>query len=94
MLTIARLAEEFHMAPAYISIFFKRHTGESLKQYITRHRIKLIETRLLYSSLNLAEIAHEFGYTDESHLCRQFRKYTGTTPTAFRRAIGGEGTGG
>ena len=63
-LSMARLAEEFNMAPAYISIFFKRHTGESLKQYITRHRIKLIEARLLYSSLNLGEIAHEFGYAD------------------------------
>ena len=91
-LSMARLAEEFNMAPAYIGIFFKRHTGESLKQYITRHRIKLIEARLLYSSLNLGEIAHEFGYTDESHLCRQFRKYTGSTPTAFRRAMGEVGT--
>lgn len=84
-LTIDHLADVFHYSPAYISLFFKRHTGESLKQYITRYKIKLIEVRLLYSSLTLAEIAGEFGYTDESHLCKQFRKYTGQTPTAFRK---------
>lgn len=84
-LSIEHLAEVFNYAPAYISIFFKRHTGESLKQYITKHKIKLIEARLLYSQLTLTEIADEFGYTDESHFCKQFRKYTGNTPTAFRK---------
>ncbi|MDR6197733.1 helix-turn-helix domain-containing protein [Siphonobacter sp. SORGH_AS_0500] len=84
-LTIDHLAETFHYAPAYISLFFKKQTGESLKQYITKYKIKLIEARLLYSQLSLKEIADEFGYTDESHFCKQFRKYTGTTPTSFRQ---------
>ncbi|GAB2552872.1 helix-turn-helix domain-containing protein [Spirosoma aerophilum] len=84
-LTIDHLADRFHYAPAYISLFFKKQTGESLKQYIIKHKIKLIEARLLYSPLTLAQIADEFGYTDESHLCKQFRKYTGSTPSAFRK---------
>ena len=84
-LTMEHLAEVFNYAPAYISIFFKKQTGESLKQYIVKHKIKLIEARLLYSQLSLCEIADEFGYTDESHFCKQFRKYTGSTPTEFRR---------
>ena len=84
-LTMEHLAEVFNYAPAYISIFFKKQTGESLKQYIIKHKIKLIEARLLYSQLTLSEIADEFGYTDESHFCKQFRKYTGITPTEFRK---------
>ena len=84
-LTIDHLADTFHYAPAYISLFFKKQTGESLKQYIIKYKVKLIEARLLYSPLNLAQIADEFGYTDESHLCKQFRKYTGSTPSAFRK---------
>ncbi|AKD54057.1 helix-turn-helix domain-containing protein [Spirosoma radiotolerans] len=84
-LSIEHLADVFHYAPAYISLFFKKQTGESLKKYIIKHRIKLIEARLLYSPLTLAQIADEFGYTDESHFCKQFRKYTGNTPTAFRK---------
>lgn len=86
-LTIKHLADTFHFAPEYISIFFKKHTGQSLKQYIITHKIKLIEARLLYSQLPLANIAYEFGYTDESHLCKQFRKYTGHTPSAFRKGL-------
>ncbi|WP_215235479.1 helix-turn-helix domain-containing protein [Dyadobacter linearis] len=84
-LTIAHLARQFNYAPAYISLFFKRHTGESLKQYIIRSKVRIIESRLLYSKRSLTEIADEFGYTDESHLCRQFRKYAGVSPASFRQ---------
>jgi len=86
-LGVEQLAAAFHYAPDYISIFFKKHTGESLKQYIIRHRIKLIEARLLYSQLPLSTISDEFGFTDESHLCKQFRKHTGKTPSAFRKRL-------
>ena len=87
LLSIDHLAHTFNYSPAYISLFFKAQTGEPLKQYIIRHRIKLIEARLLYSQHTLTEIADEFGYTDESHLCKQFRKYSGSTPSAFRKRI-------
>jgi len=83
-LCINHLAEEFHLSPAYISIFFKKHTGESIKQYITKHKFNLIEARLIYSQLTIAEISDEFGFTDESHFCKQFKKYKGLTPSEFR----------
>lgn len=84
-LGIGNLAKAFNYSPDYISIFFKTHTGESLKQYITKYKIQLIEMRLLYSQLTISELADEFGYIDESHFCKQFKKFTGSTPTAFRK---------
>jgi AraC-like DNA-binding protein len=83
-LKIEHLCKQFNYSNTYLSIFFKKLTGEPLKQYIIKHKLKLIETRLLYSQLSLAQIADEFGYSDESHLCKQFRKYTGMAPGDFR----------
>jgi AraC-like DNA-binding protein len=34
---------------------------------------------------NLAGLAHEFGYTDQAHLSKEFKRFSGTTPAAFAR---------
>jgi AraC-like DNA-binding protein len=39
----------------------------------------------LYPDSNIAGLAHELGYTDQSHLSREFKRYTGKTPAAFAR---------
>ncbi|MDB5767161.1 MAG: transcriptional regulator, AraC family, partial [Collimonas fungivorans] len=39
----------------------------------------------LYPDSNLASLARELGYTDQSHLSREFKRYSGTTPAAFAR---------
>lgn len=84
-LKTARLAAHFHISPSYISEYFKRHLGESLQHYITNYRLKLIETRLHHTDMRINEIAFEFGFTDESHLTRIFKKYRGQSPAAFRK---------
>jgi AraC-like DNA-binding protein len=83
-LRVEELSRHFNYAPTYLSIFFKKHTGESLKQYIDHYKVKLIETRLLYSHATLSQIADEFGFTDESHLTKQFKRYNGSSPGDFR----------
>jgi AraC-like DNA-binding protein len=35
-------------------------------------------------SADWAEVAAEYGYTDQAHLIHDFRDLTGITPTAFR----------
>lgn len=86
-LRIEYLAEKFHYSAHYLSTFFKKHTGQSLQQYILKYKLKLIENRLLYSQLSIAEIAHEFGFADESHLNKIFRKYYGLPPGAYRNKM-------
>lgn len=83
-LRVEHLAEKFNYSPNYLSIFFKKHTGESLQQYILKYKLKQIENRLQYSSLSISQISHEFGFTDESHLNKTFRKYYGIPPGAYR----------
>ena len=79
------IANRFNISVTYISEYFKKHTGESLQQYITQYKIKLIETRLLYTDLRLSEICDEFGFTDLSHMNKTFKKYKGVNPTEYRK---------
>lgn len=85
-LKIEAVASNFNLSPNYVSEYFKKHTGQNLQHYIMMYRLKLAEVRLQYSVMRVKEIAFELGFSDESHLTRMFRKYRGTTPTAYRKA--------
>lgn len=85
LLKIENLATVFFMSPTYISEFFKKTTGTSLREYIAKSRLKLVEIRLLYSDYTLNQIADELGFTDASHLSRTFKKYSGQTIREFKK---------
>ncbi len=87
LLSTRSLAEEFHMADNYMSEYFKKHTGISLKKYIINYKLKLVETRLKYTDLQFSEIAIELGFTDSSHLNKTFLAYKGITIGAFKAAL-------
>lgn len=86
-LRVEYLARHFHISPSYVGEYFRKYTGESLQSYIATSRIRLVAQRLTQSNLTVGEIAAELGYTDESHLSRQFRKHHGTSPMAFRKGL-------
>ncbi|CAI9677792.1 AraC family transcriptional regulator [Elizabethkingia anophelis] len=84
-LKVSNIARTFNLSPKYVGEYFKKHTGESLQQYIMLYKLKLIESRLTYTDMRISEIAFEFGFTDQSHLNRIFKKYKGTVPSAYRK---------
>jgi len=84
-LRVDHLAKTFNLSPNYVGEYFRKYTGESLQHYITQHKIRMVQHRLLHSNLTIGQIAAELGFNDESHLGRQFRRYSGTSPAAFRK---------
>lgn len=84
-LKVNQLAAQFHLSPKYMGEYFKKHTGESLQQYIMLYKLKLIESRLMLTDMRINEIALEFGFTDQSHLNRIFKKYKGKSPSSYRK---------
>jgi len=79
------ISNHFGIAQAYLGRYFKKHTGESLQQYISNYKLKLVETRLQHSDMRINEIVRELGFTDESHLNRLFKKHKGINPSSFRK---------
>ncbi|MDJ1493856.1 AraC family transcriptional regulator [Cytophagaceae bacterium DM2B3-1] len=79
------IAAHFNISLNYIGEYFKKHTGQNLQQYIINYKLSLVEVRLLHSDMRLNEIAYEFGFTDESHLTKTFKKNKGITPTEYRK---------
>jgi AraC-like DNA-binding protein len=65
---------------------FKQSSGYTVKDVSGLIRFEQVRNHLWqYPTTNLAGLAHELGYTDQAHLSREFKRYSGTTPAAFAR---------
>ncbi len=78
------LAEVFSISPTYVSEFFKKNVNTSLREYIIKAKLRLVEIRLLNSDYTLAEIADDLGFTDVSHLSKTFKRYAGVSIKEFK----------
>ena len=86
-LRVETMSATFGISKGYLGRYFRKHTGESLQQYITNYKLKLVETRLGHSDMRINEIVSELSFTDESHLNRLFKKHKGVNPSEYRRQI-------
>jgi AraC-type DNA-binding domain-containing proteins len=84
-LKAAAIGKAFGVSAGYIGQYFQRHSGETLQHFITQYKMRLIEHRLKFSDMRVNEIALEFGFTDESHLNKYFKKQKGVPLTSFRK---------
>lgn len=80
------IADKFGISDTYLGSYFKNQCGETIQQFIANYRIRLIEHRLKFSDMRINEIVNEFGFSDESHLNKFFKKHRGVSLTGYRKA--------
>ena len=85
-ITVNQIASEAHTTVRTLERNFKQSSGHTVKDVSGLMRFEQVRNHLwLYPNTNLAGLAHELGYTDQSHLSREFKRYSGITPSAFAR---------
>jgi AraC-like DNA-binding protein len=72
----------------HVSRIFSRVTGMTLSQFRNRVRVAIALERLADGLENLAILAADLGYVDQSHLSRVVRANTGERMSALRRRLG------
>lgn len=86
-LSLSDLGKVSAMSPHHFARQFKQATGLSPHQYVTLRRIEQAKVLLAKTDLPITEIALQVGCASQSHLSKLFRKITGTSPKAYRRAL-------
>lgn len=74
----------FHLAR-----LFRTHTGLGLHAYREQLRLAVALQRLDEGEGDLAALAHDLGYSSQSHLGTAFRSAIGVTPAQARQALRG-----
>ena len=85
--SLAELAALAKVHPAHLARTFKRLHGVSIGEYQRHLRINLACHALRNSSRPITDIAEEYGFNDQSHFARVFRRHTGQTPSGYRRTM-------
>lgn len=78
------LAARAGLSPRYFSIKFKEMIGMSVQTYLIRSRIERAQHLLTHAGMNVTEVADALGYRDIFFFSRQFKQYTGKSPSEIR----------
>jgi AraC-like DNA-binding protein len=83
------LAQALGHTRFHVSRVFSRVTGMTLSQFRNRVRLAIAFERLADGHENLAVLAADLGFADQSHLSRVVRANTGERTSALRHRLGG-----
>ncbi len=87
-LTLSHIADNVGLSNHYLSRLFRQELGESFNEYITRLRMEKAITLLDHSNLKIYEVAEKVGIPSYRYFSIIFRKWTGLTPTDYKRGKG------
>ena len=81
---VAFYAGELNVTPRYLSQITHRVSGKSPKQLIAEYLLHEIEQALIATTMDMQQLAHEYGFTSGAMFSKFFRLHRQTTPTEFR----------
>ncbi len=83
---LADLAALLNLSQFHFSHLFKQSLGIAPYQYLLQQRIERAKQLLKQTDQSIMDIALMCGFNSHSHLSKQFRQFTGVTPTIYRES--------
>ena len=94
-ITAQAVAEAAGLSVSRAQHLFRKESGMTLAGYVTRRRIAYAKYLLRTTGRNIAEIATECGFFDQSHFTRTFGRLESLSPLKYRvRSTGSQGRAG
>lgn len=84
-ISLSDVAAVVNLNPNYISQVFKKSTGTTFSHYLTNLRITNAQKLLRSTDDSINEISVQSGFNDYFYFLKTFKKYTGYTPSEYRR---------
>ena len=83
--TLQDVADHLHLNPSYFSRIFKRSSGSTFKEYLTKVRVEEAKRLLRNTDYPLLDIAIGVGFDNQSYFTSVFKRLTGLTPKQYRK---------
>lgn len=86
-LSLTETADSVYVSPSYLSVLFKKETGMTFVNFLTGIRMEKAKHYLSVKHYRSYEIAEKIGYNDPHYFSISFKKYTGKSPSEYRKAL-------
>jgi len=86
-LSLGQVAAAVHTSIFYFCKLFRKVTGATFTEFVSRTRIEKAKNLLLNPNLRISEIAYEIGFQSLTHFNRVFKKVMGESPTEYRTRL-------
>ncbi|WP_020619321.1 AraC family transcriptional regulator [Paenibacillus daejeonensis] len=83
-ITLEEVAESLFMNPSYFSRLFKKETGETFIEYVTRMKMHRARELLKGIGTPVGKICETLGYDNQSYFIKLFKSAVGMTPAEYR----------
>ena len=83
---ISNVASRYGISSRYLQKLFLQYTGLTPKLYNKINRFQRSLRLVSQNDLSLTSIAYDCGYFDQSHFIREFKFFTGYTPSGYAAA--------
>jgi AraC family transcriptional regulator, transcriptional activator of pobA len=84
--TVEEYAQALHITANHLSQVVKEVTNKNALTFINDRLLEEAKSLVKYATLSIAEIAHQLEFTDPANFGKFFKKHTGQTPVAYRKA--------
>lgn len=79
------LSEKLNHEYSYLANLFADVKGVTIEKFYLTQKIEKVKELIVYDELTLTEIAYMMHYSSVAHLSNQFKKFTGLTPSHFKK---------
>jgi AraC-like DNA-binding protein len=83
-ITLDQAADVAALSKFYFTRYFKRQTGQTFHNYLSRVRVNQAEKYLAETDYPITDIAYQSGFSSLKTFNRIFKEYTGTSPSGYR----------
>lgn len=86
-LNLTTIAARYKVNPVYLGQLFKNEVGDYFSVYLNNVRIQYAKKYLEQTDISVNKIGINVGYANKTHFYSVFKKFTGLTPTEYRRQL-------
>ncbi|MCH5272610.1 MAG: helix-turn-helix transcriptional regulator [Lachnospiraceae bacterium] len=83
-LRIPDIAAHFGYNEKYLTTFFKKYAGITLKQHLLQTKMEVAKSSLSETTQPISQIAYSLGFSDAHNFSNAFHKITGLSPSEYR----------